>query len=142
MNNNQVYEKFPTQDSCIEYLENIRWNNIPVCPYCKSTNHTAEKNKHRYHCNNCNTSYSVTVGTIFHHTHLDLQKWFLAIYLVLNTNKVYSVRQLSEDLSVTKDTAWRMLTRLKNALIEDHVFLEKVFKKINSIDSIPSDITR
>jgi transposase-like protein len=33
-----------------------------------------KEKQQRYHCNNCNTSYSVTVGTIFHDTKLDLQK--------------------------------------------------------------------
>ena len=38
MNLIQVFQKFPTQESCIEYLEKKRWNNEPYCPYCESTN--------------------------------------------------------------------------------------------------------
>ena len=77
MNIVEIYKKFPTHEDCLAYLEKVRWNNVPTCPYCNSTNSTSFKKENRHHCNNCNTSYSVTVGTIFHKTKLDLQKWFL-----------------------------------------------------------------
>jgi len=126
MNIIEIYKKFPTQESCIAHLEQVKWNNEPVCPYCKSTNQTPEKTTHRYHCNNCNTAYSVTVGTIFHHTHLDLQKWFLAISLVLNAKKGYSARQLSRDIDVTKDTAWRILMQIRKAFVDDKEMLDGI----------------
>ncbi len=78
----QIFEKFSTQESCIHYLEEIRWKGTPTCPYCKSTK-TAQLGK-RCRCYNCITSFSVTVGTIFHKTKIPLQKWFLAISLILN----------------------------------------------------------
>jgi transposase-like protein len=126
MNIIQIYKKFPTQESCIKHLEAIRWNNTPVCPYCKSTNQTPTKIGNRYHCNTCNTSYSVTVGTIFHKTKMDLQKWFLAISLVLNAKKGYSARQLGRDIEVTKDTAWFVFMRIRKAFVEQGELLEGI----------------
>lgn len=82
MNIIQVYKQFPTQEACIKHLEKVRWNNEPVCPYCKSKNCTPMPKELRHKCYNCNMSFSVTVGTIFHKTKCDLQKWFLAISLV------------------------------------------------------------
>ena len=72
----------------------------------------------RHHCNSCNTTFSVTVGTIFHHTHLDLQKWFLAISLVLNAKKGTSARQLARDIEVNKNTSWYMAMRIRNTMFE------------------------
>lgn len=115
----QVYKQFPTQDDCLAYLEKVRWNNKPKCPYCNSTNHTLLKKEKRYHCNNCNTSYSVTVGTIFHKTKLDLQKWFLAVSLVINAKKGISSRQLSRDLDVNKNTGWYLLMRIRKAMFQN-----------------------
>lgn len=74
--------------------------------------------QHRHHCNNCNTSFSATVGTIFHHTHLDLQKWFLGIGLILNAKKEISARQLAQDLEVNKDTAWRIRRKISEAMTQ------------------------
>jgi transposase-like protein len=87
MNIISVYSKFPTKEKCIDHLEHVRWNDQPTCPYCKSKKQTPMKIGRRYHCYNCKTSFSVTVGTIFHNTKLDLQKWFLAISLILNAKK-------------------------------------------------------
>jgi len=128
MNLIQIYKKFPTQDDCIKHLELVRWNNVPKCPYCKAENQTPRKATHRYHCNSCNTDYSVTVGTIFHKTKCDLQKWFLAITLVLNAKKGISSRQLSRDIEVTKDTAWYMLMRIRKAFKEYGELLEGIIE--------------
>lgn len=128
MNIVQLYKQFPTQQDCIKHLENVRWNGTPVCPYCNSTKQTPVVKENRYHCNSCNTSYSVTVGTIFHKTKLDLQKWFLAVSLVLNAKKGYSARQLGRDIDVTKDTAWRMFMQIRKALVEQHELMEGIIE--------------
>ena len=113
-----IYEIFPTENDCIDHLEHIRWSNNPKCPYCKSSNITHLPKERRHHCNTCNTSFSVTVRTIFHHTHLPLQKWFLAIAIILNAKKGIAARQLGRDLHVNKDSAWRMAMRIRNAMME------------------------
>jgi transposase-like protein len=115
MNIVKIYELFPTETDCINHLEQVRWKGKPACPYCQSQNSTPLPKEQRHHCNNCNTSFSVTIGTIFHHTHLPLQKWFLAVSLILNTKKGISSRQLSRDLQVNKDTAWRIAMKIREA---------------------------
>jgi transposase-like protein len=122
----QIYKQFPTEDACIDHLEKVRWNGTPKCPYCGSVNSTPMKNERRHHCNACNTTYSVTVGTIFHRTHLDLQKWFLAIALILNAKKGMSARQLARDIEVHRNTAWSMGMRIRKAMTEDRQLLEGV----------------
>lgn len=118
MNIVQVYKQFPSQADCIAHLERVRWRGKPICPYCKSPRVSPLKKEKRYHCNNCNTSFSVTVGTIFHKTKVDLQKWFVAISLVLNSKKVLSARQLGRDIEVNKNTAWFMTMRIRRAISE------------------------
>ena len=118
MNIVSVYEKFPTETDCLSHIEKVRWNNKPKCPYCQSSNQTPLPKESRYHCNNCNTTFSVTVCTIFHQTHLPLQKWFLALTLVLNAKKGISARQLGRDLEVNKDTAWRMGMKIRQAMTQ------------------------
>ena len=128
MNLIQIYKRFPTPEACIKHLEFVRWHSVPKCPYCQSLNQTPLKGTTRYHCNNCNTSFSVTVGTIFHKTKCDLQKWFLAITLVLNAKKGISARQLGRDIEVTKDTAWYMLMRIRKAFKEYGDLLEGIIE--------------
>src|SRR5271157_1954062 len=118
MNIVAIYKKFPTASDCIAHLERVRWNGKPTCPYCKSARTTARPAESRHHCNSFNTTFSVTVDTIFHHTHLDLQKWFLAVSLVLNAKKGISARQLGRDLEVNKDTAWRIAMKIRQAMTQ------------------------
>ena len=118
MNIVRIYELFPNESDCISHLEKVRWNDKPVCPYCRSDRTTAALEEHRHHCDNCNTTFSVTVGTIFHHTHLPLQKWLLAVSIVLNAKKGLSARQLARDLEVNKSTGWRMGMQIRKAMAE------------------------
>ena len=118
MNIVSIYKQFPNEADCITYLERVRWQDKPICPYCNSTNSTLLPKEQRHHCNNCNTTFSVTVNTIFHQTHLPLQKWLLAVTLVLNAKKGIAARQLARDLEVNRNTAWRMGMKIRQAMID------------------------
>ena len=111
-----VFELYPDQESCIAHLEYARWKGTPKCPYCTSTN--TARLQHRHRCYECKTSFSVMVGTMFHHTHLPLQKWFLAISLMLNARKSLSALQLSRDIKVNKNTAWRIAMQIRKAMTQ------------------------
>lgn len=115
----QVYDRFPTKRECLDCLEQVYWNNTPLCPYCKTSNYSGLPLENRYHCNTCNTSFKVTVGTVFHNTKIDLQKWFFAIAKYFDTNNKICIRQLGRDLKVTKDTASFITSRLKIAAINE-----------------------
>ena len=55
----------------------------------------------------------MTCNTVFHGTKIALQKWFLAISLVLNAKKSLSSYQLARDLDLNQKTAWRMETCIR-----------------------------
>ena len=116
MNLQEIYYKFPTLSDCIEHLEKVRWNGDPRCPYCGSDRNSPMQE--RRHCNSCHTSFRVTVGTVFHHTHLPLQKWFLALSLMLNAKQRITALQLSKDLKVNKNTALRIQRQIRKALTQ------------------------
>jgi len=126
MNIAQVYRKFPTQESCIEYLENKRWAGVPVCPYCQSTNTNQLEKQSRHHCNGCRKSFSVTINTIFHDTKVPLQDWFALISLMLNARKGISACQASRDLGIRRPTVWSMMNRIRKAMQEDEGLLSGI----------------
>lgn len=122
-----------THQECLHLLERIRWNGKPQCPYCGSIKASPLKHENRYHCNKCFTSYSVTVGTLFHKTHVSLSKWFQAICFVVADSEKVSVRQLAERIDVNKNTAAYMLTRIKTA--EDQTeLLEQIANSMKDKD--------
>ena len=118
-----------THEDCLTYLEKIRWGGTPKCPYCSSSNCTAIKQERRYHCNNCFNSYSVTVGTLFHKSHVDLPKWFLAIELVVNSPTSITVRKLAFQLDVNKNTACYLIARIRTAITEEPELIHNIMNR-------------
>lgn len=125
----QVIGLYPmklTHHECIKLLEEIRWKNQPCCPYCGSKRASAIENGRRYHCNDCFTSYSVTVGTLFHKTHVNLQKWFRAIEIELQEPDTVTARSLASTIKVNKNTAASMLSRIRTARSKEPELLQKI----------------
>lgn len=133
----QVIELYPmklTHQECIKLLEEIRWKNQPWCPYCGSKRASAIEKGLRYHCNSCFTSYSVTVGTLFHQTHVPLQKWYKAILLVREPSTKMSARKLAQEINVNKDTAAQMLKRLRDADYQQNKLLTVIAKRVRNLE--------
>lgn len=127
MNILELNRKFSTPDKAVKYFEHVRWGDKVICPYCEShkTCQHYEKNKRRWQCWNCHKSFSVTVGTIFHHTHIPLNKWFVLMALMLNAKKGLSSCQASRDIGIQQRTVWSMMHRIRKAMTSDQAELLK-----------------
>ena len=128
MNIIQIFKQFPTQESCVKHLEKIRWGDKPICVYCSSTNTNPLVKELRHHCNKCCKSFSVTVNTIFHQTHVPLQKWFLLISLMQNAKKGLSSLQASRDIEVSQTSTWSMMHRIRKAMSDDGSLLSGIIE--------------
>ena len=60
-----------------------------------------------------------TAGTIFHKSSTSLQLWFYAMFLASQTRCGISAKQLERELGVTYKTAWRMLNKIRNQLMDE-----------------------
>lgn len=127
----KIMEMFPTQEECMAYLEHLRWAGSPECPHCEST-HVKRRKEHdtgrigRYNCHDCKSTFKVTHGTLFQGTKIALQKWFLAIVLMLNAKKSLSSHQLARDLGLQQKACWRMMMCIRAEMAKDSVLLEGI----------------
>ena len=123
MNITTLFYSFQTQEQAVEYLEKIRWNGQPTCPYCESaavgTHASCDRAMRRWQCRGCQRAFSVTVGTIFHGTHIQLRQWFLVLALMLNAKKSASACQIARDLGMRRPTVWSMMHRIRIAMDSD-----------------------
>jgi len=104
----ELLKAFPDEQSCIDHLETLRWNGYVVSPFdINSKVYKCKGNKYR--CKNTGKYFNVKTQTLFDNTKIELQKWFLAIWLVTSHKKGISSMQLARDLDVTQKTAWFML---------------------------------
>lgn len=108
-----LFKAFPTEQSCIDHLEKLRWNGFVVSPF-DSTSKVYKCKNNRYRCKNTGKYFNVKTNTLFDNTKIELRKWFAAIWLVTSHKKGISSLQLSRDIDVTQKTAWFMLQRIRN----------------------------
>jgi transposase-like protein len=138
MNLIDVSKKFATPEACVNFLEAMRWPNGVECLKCgnkKVTRYTKQEGTRQrvnpktmqyetkkvparilYVCRDCKYQFSVTEGTIFNDTHLDLEKWFFAVALMVNAKKGVSALQMKRDLKVAYKTAWFLNHRIRKAM--------------------------
>ena len=124
-----VFELYPDHESCLKHLEKVRWGDKPVCPFCGCLDVQRKhemRRKGRWKCNACDSSYNVMSGTIFESTKVQLQKWFLAIALILNAKKGVSSYELARSLKLNQKTAWYLAMRIRKGMQEDDVFLQGI----------------
>lgn len=120
---------FADADLAREMLERMRWPNGAACPRCggcdpykitpsgKSTKARTTR-KGLYKCRACRKQFTVTVGTVFEDTHIPMNKWLQAIYLLCSSKKGISAHQLHRMLGITYKSAWFMAHRLRYAMTQ------------------------
>ncbi len=119
MNLPELIERFGSEDKCRAYLEALRWPDGVVCPRCEGTTISRIVKRNQFDCDSCRYQFSVTAGTLFHDSHLPLWKWFLAIYLIGESKKGMSAKQLQRMLRVSYKTAWYLAHRIRDAMGDD-----------------------
>ena len=87
------------EEQCRDFLASMRWPNGVHCPKCNSTEEpytiqrrASSKNVVRslYKCRACRRQFSATVGTIFEDSHIPLNKWLAALFLMVSSKKSLS----------------------------------------------------
>lgn len=107
-----LIKAFPNEQTCIDHLETLRWNGNVISPFDKSSKvYVCKGNK--YKCKNTGKYFNVKTDTMFDNTKMELQKWFLAIWIVTSHKKGISSLQLGRDLNITQKSAWFMLQRIR-----------------------------
>jgi len=113
-----LIDRFHDEDRCRTYLETLRWPDGLECPRCGGKTISRIKTRHQLDCDSCRYRFSVTAGTIFHDSHLPLWKWFVAVYLIVESKKGISAKQMERTLGTTYRTAWHLNHRIRAALKE------------------------
>ncbi|HUF02586.1 MAG TPA: IS1595 family transposase [Aridibacter sp.] len=116
MNLIELMERFGSEDRCHTYLEQLRFPDGLYCIRCESDKISRIYDRKQYHCDDCKYQFSVRTGTIFHGSHLPLQKWFVAIYLMSESKKGISANQLMRTIKVAYKTAWYLCHRIREAV--------------------------
>lgn len=109
----EIYDRFPTEQSCIDHLELLRWNGKVVSPFDPSSVvYKCKDNKYR--CKNTGKYFNVKTNTLFDSSKVSLRKWFAAIYLFDSLGHKISSARLSKLLDITHKTAYYMKKKIND----------------------------
>jgi transposase-like protein len=121
----KVTQTFKTEDAALDYLIRQRWPKGVRCLACDhdkvyriATRGKTGKPCRLFECADCRLHFSATTGTLFHDSHLPLQKWFIAMALMGEAKKGISANQIARHLGVQYKTAWHLCHRIRKAMQE------------------------
>ena len=113
----EMVRYFSDADVCTEFVAALRWlDGKAQCPHCDAKNAGFLKTRRIWKCRDCRKQFSVKAGTIFGESPIALDKWLMAIWLVVNCKNGISSYEIARDLKVTQKSAWFMLHRIRLAL--------------------------
>jgi transposase-like protein len=110
---------FQSPEAAREYLEAIRWGADRACPHCGTVNESfATKKAGVYRCRSkeCRKDFSVTTKSVMESSHIKLNVWLQAFFLMSSSKKGMSAHQLHRALGVTYKSAWFLSHRIREAM--------------------------
>jgi len=108
--------RFHDEKSCRDTLKALKWPDGFICPRCGHHHANFIASRIIYQCGACQHQTSLTAGTLFHRSHLPLQKWFWAIYFMGSDKGGISAVRLSQLIEVNWRTARLLLKKLRKAM--------------------------
>lgn len=120
-------EIFPDDDACYEYLAKLKWpDETFTCIKCSNDKYAVGQGHYARRCSKCGYNESCTVNTIFHRSHIPIQKAFFMVFLVYANGDNITSAELSNILSLRQSTCWK--------------FSKKILEKIKNLKASPEQL--
>ena len=105
--------RFTTEIDCEEFLRSVRWPDGIACPRCggRRIGKVTTQNVHR--CKSCRNKFTDKTGTVLNDSRVELEKWLAVIAVEAVHPDILTVRQVRDVLGLALNTAWRLLTLVR-----------------------------
>lgn len=136
MNLLKFYERFPDEESCVEYFRARRAEQGVVCKSCGAFSHYWLANKKMFQCSKCGFRTSLKSGTVMESSNLPLRTWLLAMTFITATKKGFSATELQRQMGHSRyETIFRLLHKIRAVMgkrddlykLEDMVEYDEAF---------------
>ncbi|MBB3697853.1 transposase [Flammeovirga yaeyamensis] len=108
---------FPTDESCYNYLEEIKWKEGFQCKKCGHDDYATGTGHNARRCKKCNYNESVTSGTLFHRLHFPIKKAFYMVFIVYAKKGEISSTKLAEVLEMRQNTCWKFSKKINESML-------------------------
>lgn len=101
----EAVKAFAKERFCIDLIAAMRWSDgQAVCPKCAGKNNHFMASRKVWQCKNkeCKKQFSVKFGTIFEDSAISLEKWLMAMWLLINAKNGISSYELHRGLGITQ----------------------------------------
>ncbi|MGA7886552.1 MAG: IS1595 family transposase, partial [Acidobacteriaceae bacterium] len=113
---------FSSSDNCMAFMQAWRWpDGVIKCPTCGSQKVKFLEKQKRWQCSShhARRQFSAKVGTIMEDSPIGLDKWLVAMWLIVNCKNGISSCEIARALGVTQKTAWFMDHRIRLSMQDD-----------------------
>jgi len=113
---------FANQDNCIDYLALRRWpDGRVICPGCGSDRVSFNATRRTWKCSKHHPKreFSIKVGTVMEDSAIPLDKWLVAMWMILNCKNGVSSCEIAKDVRVSQKSAWFMLHRIRLSMQDE-----------------------
>ncbi len=129
---------FSEFENCKSFLTDLRWLDGKVkCPTCGSEKVTYLATAKLWKCygDHPKAKFSLKTGTIMEDSAISLDKWLVAMWLIVACKNGISSMEISRDLGITQKSAWHLAHRIRFALhhgsfdrmLSGHVEVDETF---------------
>jgi len=114
----QATRYFNDPDVCVDFVAAMRWPQGVTCPHCEGKRVSYLSSRRIWKCmaKECHKQFSVKTQSVFEDSPVPLDKWLIAVWLVVNCKNGVSSYEIARDLKVTQKSAWFMLHRIRLAM--------------------------
>lgn len=102
MNILKFNERFPDEQSCIEFFKEKRLKEGILCKKCKGTAHYWLSSKNMFQCKSCCFRTSLKSGTVMENSNLTLKAWLTAITFFTATKQGFSALELQRQMGFSR----------------------------------------
>lgn len=115
----QFQDRFPTEDSCLDHLFQVRYGTDFDCPGCaRPAKFSRVKGRRSYQCQWCAHQVYPTAGTPFDRTRTPLRDWFFVMFQFCASRNGVAAKEVERQLGVTYKTAWRMCHEIRKYMAQ------------------------
>lgn len=132
----QIEELFRSDEKCLQFLAEIKWEKGFTCRKCGNDNYCQGKTMHARRCTKCKSEESATAGTIFHNCKFPLHKAFYIAYNVCKGKEDVSTYEFARRLSLRQMTCWNFKTKIFQAIQQmesltenERLSIQKIFRQ-------------
>src|ERR1700678_3106270 len=120
MNILEFIKKFPDDQSCKNYLKDLRHDTGITCKTCNIvTKHYWLNAVEKFQCSVCKSRTNLKAGTILMDSKIAMQKWFMCMHLITTTKKPFSALELQRQLDFKRyEPIWEMMLKIRVAMGE------------------------